>query len=273
MSNFWLYERNNEFDAKLQEWRNFIETRRTELEWVEIGLCNEILEANKDNSIINNSILGNKINTLNTWTSRTEKNVLFKNYETIRWTLKKLYYQKFFKKWISICPYCGCNYIFDWKSLWTSTELDHYLNRDQFPQFAGNPYNIIPVCRNCNNKKSNNCDIDKVSDIIWFYPSTQYPISWLYLVNKWEDTELKTNYPKLFDMCNIENRFIANRNQSKLQVMYENILNDSSYYWVDIKKALFNKKIESEHWIKSIPYWNFDKQFYQRLFDNNGLEI
>lgn len=40
------------------------------------------------------------------------------------------------------CPYCG--------GIGTPKNLDHYLPKSRYPQFAILPYNLIPACRDCN---------------------------------------------------------------------------------------------------------------------------
>lgn len=34
-----------------------------------------------------------------------------------------------------------------------ATDLDHYLPREKFPEYSIHPYNLIPTCHRCNNKK------------------------------------------------------------------------------------------------------------------------
>lgn len=43
------------------------------------------------------------------------------------------------------CPICG---------LRDATDLDHYIPRQLFPEFSIHPYNLIPICHKCNNKKT-----------------------------------------------------------------------------------------------------------------------
>ena len=42
------------------------------------------------------------------------------------------------------CPLCGLNYVYD---------LDHYMPKSIYPQYAVHPQNLIPICHRCNNKK------------------------------------------------------------------------------------------------------------------------
>lgn len=51
------------------------------------------------------------------------------------------------------CPICG---------LRDATDLDHYIPRQLFPEFSIHPYNLIPICHKCNNKKSTHwCESNK----------------------------------------------------------------------------------------------------------------
>lgn len=43
------------------------------------------------------------------------------------------------------CPICGFR---------ETTDLDHYMPRQLFPEFSIHPYNLIPTCHECNNDKS-----------------------------------------------------------------------------------------------------------------------
>jgi hypothetical protein len=73
----------------------------------------------------------------------------------------------------------------------------------------------------------------------------------------------------LFEACKIKNRLIANRNQSKLQVIYERVEGESYYHGSDLIKTIFRNKTEKESQLWNEPYANFDQQFYQWLLDNN----
>lgn len=42
------------------------------------------------------------------------------------------------------CPLCGLDYVYD---------LDHYMPKSIYPEYAVHPQNLIPICRRCNNKK------------------------------------------------------------------------------------------------------------------------
>lgn len=71
----------------------------------------------------------------------------------------------------SICPYCGHGQ--------TST-LDHYLPKENFPEFSISPCNLIPCCPNCNSKKlSYHAAFEKNQLIHPYYDDMQIS-QWLY---------------------------------------------------------------------------------------------
>jgi hypothetical protein len=83
--------------------------------------------------------------------------------------LKKKLTTNEFKQRINTCPNC---------TIETVASLDHFIPKDEFPEFSVNPINLIPCCSTCNSKKTVNwkCDqyllfINLYSDII---PKMQY---------------------------------------------------------------------------------------------------
>jgi len=56
------------------------------------------------------------------------------------------------------CPICSHN---------TTSELDHYLPKSIYPWFCIIPYNLVPMCHVCNNKKNNNIGNMKIR---YFHP-------------------------------------------------------------------------------------------------------
>lgn len=45
---------------------------------------------------------------------------------------------------VDLCPYCSLN---------QNPDLDHFLPKDKFPEFALHGHNLIPICPQCNRKK------------------------------------------------------------------------------------------------------------------------
>lgn len=56
------------------------------------------------------------------------------------------YYDKIMVSSNGICPSCGLGQV---------GNLDHYLPKSLFPTYAVTPYNLVPICRDCNSKKNN----------------------------------------------------------------------------------------------------------------------
>ena len=56
----------------------------------------------------------------------------------------------------SICPYCGKRDVY---------ELDHYLSKSDYPQYAITPANLIPCCHICNHKKLSK-KVHGISDLV-----------------------------------------------------------------------------------------------------------
>lgn len=74
-----------------------------------------------------------------------------------------------FNQRINICPNCTIEKV---------ASLDHYIPKDEFPEFSVNPINLVPCCSTCNSKKKENWKDDKnllflnlYSDVI---PNSQY---------------------------------------------------------------------------------------------------
>ncbi|MCW7506195.1 thioredoxin family protein [Leptospira levettii] len=67
------------------------------------------------------------------------------------------------------CPYCG---------LYHSDTFDHYLYKEEFPEFAIYSQNLIPSCSRCNRKKNTKWIKDSIRQYIYFYadkiPTVQF---------------------------------------------------------------------------------------------------
>ena len=53
---------------------------------------------------------------------------------------------------ITVCPYCNRNFVSSSKDR-TLCQLDHFVNKYEFPILAVSFYNLIPVCSSCNHRK------------------------------------------------------------------------------------------------------------------------
>lgn len=54
---------------------------------------------------------------------------------------------------VNVCPYCNRNFI-NSSSKKTSCQFDHFINKSSYPILSVSFYNLVPVCGNCNHKKS-----------------------------------------------------------------------------------------------------------------------
>lgn len=55
-----------------------------------------------------------------------------------------------------VCPYCGCAYVGGRGDHILGAELDHFINKKDYPFFALCLYNLVPSCTSCNNHKRDN---------------------------------------------------------------------------------------------------------------------
>lgn len=83
--------------------------------------------------------------------------------------LKKELTTNEFNQKINTCPNCTIEKV---------ASLDHYIPKEEFPEFSVNPINLVPCCSTCNSKKKENWKDDKkmlflnlYSDVI---PNSQY---------------------------------------------------------------------------------------------------
>ena len=91
------------------------------------------------------------------WTSRVME--CNSNYDNIKWyfdrdknhELKKGILEFYYSQNILFCPYCWLNQfqILGTESI-SSFDLDHFLPKSKISQFALSLYNLIPVCKYCN---------------------------------------------------------------------------------------------------------------------------
>jgi len=82
---------------------------------------------------------------------------LFFNYTAIMNHSSNIAYWLTQKLGVSVCPYCNRQYIFtvyskNGKKI-ARPQLDHFLNKNEFPFFALSFYNLIPSCSICNHIK------------------------------------------------------------------------------------------------------------------------
>ncbi|AUC84925.1 HNH endonuclease [Polaribacter sp. ALD11] len=83
------------------------------------------------------------------------------------------------KQRINTCPNCTIEKV---------ASLDHYIPKDEFPEFSVNPINLVPCCSTCNSKKKENWKDDKQLLFLNLY-SDIIPLSQYLFVNVISKTE------------------------------------------------------------------------------------
>ena len=73
--------------------------------------------------------------------------------------IRKKYYDKIMLLSKGICPICDLGQV---------SNLDHYLPKSKYPIYAVTPYNLVPICRDCNSIKGDK-SITKIEETV-FHP-------------------------------------------------------------------------------------------------------
>ncbi|GAL80014.1 EA31 gene protein [Algibacter lectus] len=103
--------------------------------------------------------------------------------------LKKELTTNEFNQRINDCPNCTIEKV---------ASLDHYIPKDEFPEFSVNPVNLIPCCSTCNSKKKENWKGDKNLLFLNLYSKTIPNSQYLFI-----DIESKLEYT--FELRNESN--------------------------------------------------------------------
>lgn len=83
--------------------------------------------------------------------TQEEKNIASSLYDDFR---KKWAYTLVKELKVSVCSYCNRNYITNFGKNSTTTQLDHFFDKNDYPYFAISLYNLVPSCSTCNQRKS-----------------------------------------------------------------------------------------------------------------------
>lgn len=84
--------------------------------------------------------------------------------------VRSKYYDKIMVLTNGICPICNLGHV---------RNLDHYLPKASFPTYALTPYNLLPICRDCNfDKKDYRFKTDEEATLHPYYDETDNTI-WL----------------------------------------------------------------------------------------------
>jgi len=79
-----------------------------------------------------------------------------KQLDAMKTAIKKLQHLD----WQNTCPYCG---------ILSPNSTDHYLPKDNYPEYAVLAINLIPCCLECNSKKGDYWKLENTRKIINFY--------------------------------------------------------------------------------------------------------
>lgn len=109
---------------------------------IEDGLFNQYSEFDK------NHISLEKVNPL--WVIRNTNNATEFDLARNLYSRQKACISKFWEDMKNVnggkkykCPLCGINDV---------TDIDHYMPRSVFPEYSVHPFNLIPICHECNKK-------------------------------------------------------------------------------------------------------------------------
>ena len=103
--------------------------------------------------------------------------------------IKKRLIIHFKKNNILYCPFCGVNQLQLYKNV-SNFDIDHFLPKSLYPQYAFSLYNLIPICKHCNQNIKRDRDplayITNNDDWAWYIFHPYF--GWIY-VNKLHDNK------------------------------------------------------------------------------------
>lgn len=127
------------------------------------------------------------------------------------------------------CPICDKRWGFDDKN------LDHILPKSKFPQFAITPYNLVPTCSTCNDRKNDDYGRDISTGVFnpYFHEIflTRYMECYIYV----SSGNIEVNvHLKSFDKCVIqdENKY------KRMKYWFEELYNLDKIYKVNIENNI-----------------------------------
>lgn len=128
------------------------------------------------------------------------------------------------------CPICDKRWGFDDKN------LDHILPKSKFPQFAITPYNLVPTCSTCNDRKNDDYGKDISTGVFnpYFHEIflTKHMECYIYV----SSGNIEVNvHLKSFDKCEIqdENKY------KRMKYWFEELYNLDEIYKVKIKTNIY----------------------------------
>lgn len=157
---------------------------------------------------------------------------------------------------VRVCPYCNLAYVYN-REKHATAQLDHFLNKSEYPMFALSFYNLVPSCPACNHIKSDSdgemaspYEKDVFSDVVINWYPKQSSKS---LHGKWELTEIENNIEIVIETGN-------NQVQNNVQNM--------------ALETAYNKHLDyaSEVLLKTQTYMNSESQaLIKKTFQDMGI--
>lgn len=150
---------------------------------------------------------------------------------------------------INVCPYCNREFISHYvgkdKIMKTTSDLDHFYSKSQYPFLAVSLYNFIPSCQICNSRF-------KIADDFYSKPHI-HP----YSEEFGENAKFKTNFYTDTDDVRIENNNKL-ENEDRYDISY--LLGNSDNFKIEIKPNNLESDIGGK--IKnSIDTFHLDKLY------------
>lgn len=179
----------------------------------------------------------------------------------------RIYYDSI-KSISRMCPYCELGLVF---------ECDHYLPKEEFPEYAILPINLIPSCRDCNKEKAQKHSQNEGEQFLHpYFDSSIINKKWLKAVvaqpdlnitfevdsSKLNDTESqRVNYH--LSKLKLDNRFSSTANSELSELNHKFIDYDCTSQ--DIKNELKFLKSSVRH--KGVNYWKY--AMYEALYNSS----
>lgn len=161
---------------------------------------------------------------------------------------------------IRVCPYCNKNYIESRGANHAGGQLDHHINRADYPIFSVCLYNLVPACYACNHiKGTKNVSLSPLNPNVIF--NTAFHFSYLL-----KDIDFLQNPGSL----SVEFRLLEDGNTSlkdnieglKIAEAYET---ENLYVLNEIKKALCYNDVEIAYLLQNYPHLFASKEDLLRL--------
>lgn len=176
------------------------------------------------------------------------------------------------------CPYCRIN---------TPNTIDHYIPKDDFPEFSFLPINLIPCCSICNEKKGTrwkdengrfflNYYFDKICEDKFLYVKLDYKkddLKFTSSINYYLNTKnIKDNYNldiiiSHFDKLNLLDRYDKLIMEEISNIYTKVMIND---YPIDNHRISIEMEYKTLKHVYGENYWK--TVLYKSILDSNYIE-